>query len=84
MTNIDRDKVEMQIKRVLADHLEINMDETKNTASLGDDLGMDSFSSIEVIYDLEEKFGIEIPDTDLANVKTVDDIINYVISRIST
>jgi len=84
MTNIDRDKVEMQIKRVLADHLEINMDEIKNTASLGDDLGMDSFSSIEVIYDLEEKFGIEIPDTDLANVKTVDDIINYVISRIST
>jgi len=84
MTNIDRDKVEMQIKRVLADHLEINIDEIKNTASLGDDLGMDSFSSIEVIYDLEEKFGIEIPDTDLANVKTVDDIINYVISRIST
>jgi acyl carrier protein len=84
MTNIDRDKVEMQIKRVLADHLEINMDEIKNTASLGDDLGMDSFSSIEVIYDLEEKFSIEIADTDLANVKTVDDIINYVISRIST
>lgn len=84
MTKIDRNTMERQVKQILADQLDLDMEKIKKTALLTDDLGIDSFSSIEVVYDLEDKFGIEIPESDLANVKTVDDIINYVISRLST
>ena len=84
MAKIDRNIVGRQVKQILADELDLNMEEIKETALLTDDLGIDSFSSIEIVYDLEDKFGIEIPESDLANVKTVGDIINYVISQIST
>ncbi len=83
MTKIDRNTVEMQVKQILADQLDLDMAEIKNMALLTDDLGIDSFSSIEIVYDLEDKFGIEIPEKDLADVKTVDDIVTYIVSRLS-
>ncbi len=83
MTKIDRNTVETQVKQILADQLDLDMGEINKTAVLTDDLGIDSFSSIEVVYDLENKFGIEIPEKDLADVKTVDDIVTYIISRLS-
>lgn len=82
MTKIDRDTVEMQVKQILADQLDLDMAEINETALLTDDLGIDSFSSIEIVYDLEDKFGIEIPEKDLADVKTVDDIVTYIVSRL--
>lgn len=83
MTRIDRNTVETQVKQILADQLDLDMEEIKETAILTDDLGIDSFSSIEIIYELEDKFTIEIPEKDLADVKTVIDIINYIFSRLS-
>lgn len=83
MAKTDRDTVEMQVKQILADQLDLDMAEIKNMALLTDDLGIDSFSSIEILYDLEDKFGIEIPEKDLADVKTVDDIVTYIVSRLS-
>ena len=83
MTKIDRNTVGMQVKQILADQLDLDIREIKEMALLTDDLGIDSFSSIEVVYDLEDKFGIEIPEKDLADVKTVDDIVTYIISRLS-
>lgn len=83
MAKTDRDTVKTQVKQILADQLDLDMEEIKERALLTDDLGIDSFSSIEIIYDLEDKFGIEIPEKDLADVKTVDDIVTYIISRLS-
>jgi len=83
MTKIDRDTIEMQVRRILADHLDLDVGKIKKTAVLADDLGVDSFSSIEIVYELEDKFGVEIPEKDLADVKTVDDIVNYISSRLS-
>jgi len=83
MTKIDRDTIEMQVRRILADHLDLDVGKIKKTDVLTDDLGVDSFSSIEIVYELEDKFGVEIPEKDLADVKTVDDIVNYISSRLS-
>jgi len=83
MKKIDRSTVEMRVKQILADQLDLDMEGIKKTALLTDDLGIDSFGSIEIVYDLEDHFGIEIPEKDLADVKTVDDIVNYIISRLA-
>jgi len=83
MTKIDRNSVETQVIRILADQLDLDAGEIKKMAVLTDDLGVDSFSSIEIVYELEDKFGVEIPEKDLVDVKTVDDIVNYITSRLS-
>jgi acyl carrier protein len=46
--------------------------------SFTDDLDVDSLSMVEVVVAAEEKFGVKIPDDELANLKTVGDAVNYV------
>jgi acyl carrier protein len=50
-----------------------------------EDLGIDSFSAVEMIFDLEEKFDIAIPynSNDLMpSFETVGDIVNAISRRI--
>ena len=54
----------------------------KPEALLAEDLRMDSFGAIETAFDLEEKFGIQIPNEALSNVKTVKDIVDYIFGQI--
>jgi len=42
------------------------------------DLGIDSLSMIEVAVQAEDKYGIIIPDEDLAGLDLVDDAVNYI------
>ena len=43
-----------------------------------DDLDIDSLSMVEIAVAAQDKFGVEIPDDQLKNLKTVQDVIDYV------
>jgi acyl carrier protein len=43
-----------------------------------DDLDIDSLSMVEIAVAAQDKFGVEIPDDQLKNLKTVQDVVNYV------
>lgn len=70
-----------QVKKVLVDA--INVDENLVTleANLNDDLGIDSLSAVELSLELESNFGIRIEDEELANLKTVKDIVELIESK---
>jgi acyl carrier protein len=42
------------------------------------DLGVDSLSMVEIALEVEQRLGVEIPDAELSNLKTVGDAVNYV------
>jgi acyl carrier protein len=46
--------------------------------SFVDDLDVDSLSMVEIATAVEDKFGVAIPDDELANIKTVGDAMNYI------
>jgi acyl carrier protein len=46
-------------------------------ASFVDDLDIDSLSMVEIATMAEDKFGVSIPDSDLAKLKTVADVVAY-------
>lgn len=46
------------------------------------DFGLDSVRALELVVDLEQRFGLEIPDQDLATAQTVEDIARYVARRL--
>ena len=50
-------------------------------ASFTDDLDVDSLSMVEVAVAAEERFGVRIPDADLAKLKTVGDAVSYIASQ---
>lgn len=67
-----------QIKEILKDTMDIDESKITLDARLKEDLELDSLDSVELIMSAEEEFGIEIPDEDVMNFKTVNDIVNYI------
>ena len=67
-----------QIKKILVETMDIEEEKVTLDAKLKDDLNLDSLDSVELIMYAEEEFGIEIPDEDVMNFKTVNDIVNYI------
>ena len=60
---------------------ELDTDAISEGSSL-DELGVESRHLLEIAMATEERFGIEVPDAALARFRTVDDVINYVQSRV--
>ena len=67
-----------QIKEILKDTMDIDESKITLDAKLKEHLELDSLDSVELIMSAEEEFGIEIPDEDVMNFKTVNDIVNYI------
>nr|WP_263254085.1 acyl carrier protein [Saccharopolyspora rosea] len=49
--------------------------------SFVDDLDIDSLSMVEIAVQAEDKFGVKIPDDELANLKTVGDAVDYIVKN---
>ena len=43
-----------------------------------EDLGADSLDTVELVMELEEEFGINIPDDEAENIKTVGDALRLI------
>ncbi len=67
-----------EVKEVVAEQLNVNPDEVKEESKFVEDLGADSLDVVELIMELEEKFDIEIPDSEAENIATVGDAIKYI------
>ncbi len=46
--------------------------------SFVDDLDIDSLSMVEIAVQTEDKYGVKIPDEDLAGLRTVGDAVAYI------
>jgi acyl carrier protein len=53
-------------------------DEVTPDKTFVDDLDIDSLSMVEIAVAAQDKFGVEIPDDQLKDLKTVQDVITYV------
>ena len=71
-----------EIKEILADQLDLNEDDIEMTSSLIDDLGADSLDAIDVVMTIEDQYSIEVPDEIIKNMKTVEDIVSFVESKL--
>jgi acyl carrier protein len=53
-------------------------DQVTPEKSFVDDLDIDSLSMVEIAVAAQDKFGVEIPDDRLKDLKTVQDVVEYV------
>ena len=67
-----------KVKEVIIDKLGVAEAAIKLEAHFVNDLGADSLDTVELIMELEEEFGIEIPDEDAENITTVGAAVDYV------
>ncbi|GAB4355114.1 MAG: acyl carrier protein [Candidatus Abyssubacteria bacterium] len=69
---------EEKIKQLIAEKLEIGMEQLTDDAKFIDDLGADSLDVVELIMTLEDEFNIEITDEDAEKIVTVRNAIDFI------
>jgi len=70
-----------KVKEILVDVLGVNADDVKPESKFVEDLGADSLDLVELIMSLEDKFQVEISDTDAEKIITVQDALDYISSH---
>ncbi|MBO4277223.1 MAG: acyl carrier protein [Clostridia bacterium] len=66
-----------RVKEVIAKQLRMSPDDIADDASVLEDLGADSLDIVEMLMTLEDEMNITIPDDDVAGLRTVKDIADY-------
>ncbi|MBQ4521675.1 MAG: acyl carrier protein [Lachnospiraceae bacterium] len=66
-----------KLKEIIAERLSVDAEEVELGTSFKDDLGADSLDLFELVMALEDEFDVEIPADDLANINTVNDVVEY-------
>jgi acyl carrier protein len=72
------DAIELKVKEIITQQLEVSLELLKPEASFVDDLKADSLAVVELVLALEQEFKLEIPEEDTESIKTVGDAINYI------
>ena len=62
------------IAQLLSEHSGIKIDESSGVLKIRDDLGLDSFSLVEILYELEIKYGLKVSNEALKNIISVKDV----------
>jgi acyl carrier protein len=73
-----------RVKRVVVDKMQVKEDEVTMDSSFMEDLGGDSLTVVELIMALEEEFGIDIPDDDVNDLKTVGNVVDYITKKLAS
>ena len=66
------------LKEIIVEQLAVDPEEVTMEASFVDDLNADSLDLVELIMEIEEKFGIQVPDEVAEKIATVSDAVEFI------
>ncbi len=67
-----------RVKKIVVEHLGVDVAKVTDEASFIDDLGADSLDTVELVMHFEEEFGCEIPDDAAEKIVTVKDAVSFI------
>lgn len=70
------------IKALILETLNVTEDKVSIDTRFGPDLDADSLDIVEILMQLEDKYGIEIPEETAQNIKTVRQMVEYMEQRL--
>lgn len=74
----EKDRIVAGLAEIIEEVTGIEPSEVTLEKSFVDDLDIDSLSMVEIAVQTEDKYGVKIPDEDLAGLRTVGDVVNYI------
>ena len=67
--------IDQEVRKLIADIIEMDPEQIPPDAHLVEDLGMDSMMALEILASIEKKFRIKIPEEDLPKITTLSNAI---------
>ncbi|HZB06866.1 MAG TPA: acyl carrier protein [Thermoleophilaceae bacterium] len=78
-----REEVLDRIREHLATELEVDADRIDDSTRFKEDLEADSLDLVELVVELEDRYGVRIPDEEAAKVLTVGQAADFVAAHAS-
>ncbi|MGA7050639.1 MAG: meromycolate extension acyl carrier protein AcpM [Mycobacterium sp.] len=75
---VTQEEIIAGIAEIIEEVTGIEPSEVTPEKSFVDDLDIDSLSMVEIAVQTEDKYGVKIPDEDLAGLRTVGDVVSYI------
>ena len=66
-----------KVKAILSEQFDVEEDTITNDTTITEDLGADSLDVVDLLMSIEDEFEIEVPDTEIENIKTVGELVKY-------
>ena len=77
------EKLTQQVKEIVANAIDLELDEFENDEHLYNDLGADSVIGFEIITKLQRKFSIKIENKEAPTILTVNKMAELVNAKVS-
>jgi acyl carrier protein len=71
-----RDEIAVTVREIFQKTLKIEPQRLDFGVNLKEDLKLDSLDMIEVVYEVEERFDVQIPEERLKEIATFDQIVD--------
>ncbi len=79
-----RDEIYAELSRTLVDELEINPSRIAPEARFKEDLEADSLHLVELVIELEDRYGIAIPEDEARKLLTIGSVVDYLADKLPT
>ena len=67
-----------RIREIICDQLDLEEDKVTMDSDIMEDFEADSLDVVDLVMSIEDEFEIEVPDTEVENIKTVADLVKYI------
>ena len=70
-----------KVKEIIVEQLGVTPEQVTPEASFIEDLGADSLDTVELVMALEEEFDVQIPDEEAEKITTVQQAVDYILTK---
>ena len=67
-----------KVKAILSEQFDVAEDTITLETSIMNDLGADSLDVVDLLMSIEDEFEVEVPDSEIENIKTFEHLVNYI------
>ncbi len=72
-----RESIREEVREIVARIAEVPVDQVGENATL-ESLGIDSLNGLKIVVEVEKRYGIEVPETEIGKIRTMPDIFALV------
>ncbi len=80
---MDKMEIQKKLTDILAKHVTIDPSTVTLDKHLKFDLGLDSLDVAEMVYEIEESFGISISDESADKIQKISDMVDFISDKMS-
>ena len=67
-----------RIREIICDQLDLEEDKVTMDSDIMEDFEADSLVVVDLVMSIEDEFGLEVPDDQIENFRTVGDVVRYI------